>query len=151
MEYKYSMKSSRFAVATHILVSVEYATRSGEVFQPSTAIATSVNTNPVFVRELLRKLSKAKLVLTKEGKGGGAQLARPANAISLAEIYRAVEEGPLLKHNTRSKDPCCPVSCSMKMVLDPVVSEVEDAMLAILKERKLSELVNQIGYKSKSA
>jgi len=109
MEYNYSMKSSRFAVAAHILVSVEYATRGGEVYFPSTAIAASVNTNPVFVRELLRKLSKARL-----------------------------------KHNTRSKDLCCPVSCGMDMVLEPVVSEVESALLDILRERKLCELVNKI-------
>ena len=148
MEYNYSMKSSRFAVAAHILVSVEYATRGGEVYFPSTAIAASVNTNPVFVRELLRKLSKAKLVVTKEGKGGGVQLARPASVINLAEIYLAVEEGPVLKHNTRSKDLCCPVSCGMDMVLDPVVSEVESALLDILRERKLCELVNKIAEKT---
>lgn len=118
------------------------------MYLPSTAIAASVNTNPVFVRELLRKLTKAKLVVTKEGKGGGVQLARPASAINLAEIYQAVEAGPVLKQNTRSKDPCCPVSCGMKSVLDPVVSEAEGAMLKILKERKLSELVNGIAVKS---
>ncbi|AMP14126.1 transcriptional regulator family protein [Collimonas pratensis] len=118
------------------------------MYFPSTAIAASVNTNPVFVRELLRKLSKAKLVVTKEGKGGGVQLARPASAINLAEIYQAVEEGPVLKHNTRSKDLCCPVSCGMDMVLDPVVSEVESALLDILRERKLCELVNKIADKT---
>eukprot|EP01037_Dinobryon_pediforme_P028203 gene28203-31376_t len=79
------MKSSRFAVAAHILVSVEHATRSGQEFLSSSAIAASVNTNAVFVRELLCQLTKAHLVVTKEGRGGGAQLARPATQISLAE------------------------------------------------------------------
>ncbi|SDY11596.1 Rrf2 family protein [Collimonas sp. OK242] len=120
------------------------------MYFPSTAIAASVNTNPVFVRELLRKLSKAGLVVTKEGKGGGVQLARPASAINLAEIYLAVEEGPVLKHNTRSKDLCCPVSCGMDRVLEPVVSEVEGALLEILKGRKLCELVNKIADKTKA-
>lgn len=138
------MKSSRFALAAHILVSVEHATREGREFFPSAAIATSVNTNAVFVRELLCKLSKAHLVVTKEGKGGGAQLARPASQISLAEIYQAVEDEPVLKPNTRAKDLCCPVSCGMDMALQPVISEVEGAMLKILKGRKLSELVNKI-------
>lgn len=138
------MKSSRFAVAAHILVSVEYATRGGEVYFPSSAIATSVNTNPVFVRELLCKLGKAGLVVTKEGKGGGVQLARPASAINLAEVYQAVEEGPVLKRNTRSKDLCCPVSCGMDQVLDPVMADVEGAVLKTLQGRKLSDLVNKI-------
>jgi len=138
------MKSSRFAVAAHILVSVEYATRGGEVYFPSSAIATSVNTNPVFVRELLCKLGKAGLVVTKEGKGGGVQLARPASAINLAEVYQAVEDGPVLKRNTRSKDLCCPVSCGMEKVLDPVMADVEGAVLKTLQGRKLSDLVNKI-------
>ena len=142
------MKSSRFAVATHILVSVEHATRCGEMYYPSSAIAASINTNPVCVRELLRSLSRAQLVVTKEGKGGGVQLARPASRITLAEIYLAVEEGPLLKHNTRPKDLCCPVSCGMAMVLEPVIDEVETALLKILKARKLSELVNKISDKT---
>ena len=138
------MKSSRFAVAAHILVSVEYATRGGEVYFPSSAIATSVNTNPVFVRELLCKLGKAGLVVTKEGKGGGVQLARPASAINLADVYQAVEDGPVLKRNTRSKDLCCPVSCGMEKVLDPVMADVEGAVLKTLQGRKLSDLVNKI-------
>lgn len=138
------MKSSRFAVAAHILVSVEYATRGGQVYFPSSAIATSVNTNPVFVRELLCKLGKAGLVVTKEGKGGGVQLARPASAINLAEVYQAVEDGPVLKRNTRSKDLCCPVSCGMDKVLDPVMADVEGAVLKTLQGRKLSDLVNRI-------
>jgi|SRR5450830_88829 len=138
------MKSSRFAVAAHILVSVEHATRSGQEFLSSSAIAASVNTNAVFVRELLCQLTKAHLVVTKEGRGGGAQLARPATQISLAEVYRAVEQGPVLKPNTRAKDVCCLVSCNMNAVLEPVISEVEDALLKILKGRKLSELVKAI-------
>jgi hypothetical protein len=35
----------------------------------------------------------------------------------------------------------------MDMALDPVVSEVEGALLDILRERKLSELVNKIADK----
>jgi Rrf2 family protein len=138
------MKSSRFAVAAHILVSVAHATRRGQEFFPSSAIASSVNTNAVFVRELLCQLSKSHLVVTKEGRSGGAQLARPAAQISLAEIYQAVEHGPALKHNTRPKDICCPVSCGMDQALDPVIAEVEGALLKILKGRKLADLLDQI-------
>ncbi|MBB3211054.1 Rrf2 family protein [Herbaspirillum sp. Sphag1AN] len=138
------MKSSRFAVAAHILVSIEHATRDGELFFPSSAIAASVNTNAVFVRELLCQLSKAHLVVTKEGRGGGAQLARPASQICLSDVYLAVEQGPVLKPNTRPKDVACRVSCSMDAALQPVLSEVEAALLKILKTRKLSELVNRI-------
>ena len=139
------MKSSRFAVAAHILVSIEYrARRRGDEFVSSATIATSINTNPVFVRELLRKLCKAGLVITKEGSGGGVQLARPASEIDLGEVYRAVEEHPLLKQNCRPAHEPCPVSCGMNAVLEPVVDEVEKAMFDVLVQKKLSDLVSKI-------
>ena len=131
-------------MAVHILVSIEYSARNGEVYLPSSALATSVNTNPVFVRELLRKLGKVNLVVTKEGKGGGVQLARPASAINLREVYEAVESAPLLATNPRPRHKPCPVSCGMEDVLCPVFDEVEASMLQILERRKISELVNGI-------
>jgi Rrf2 family protein len=138
------MKSSRFAVAVHILVSVEYSARNGEVYLPSSALAKSVNTNAVFVRELLRKLGKVNLVVTKEGKGGGVQLARPASAINLRQVYEAVESTPLLTTNPRPQHKPCPVSCGMQDALCPVFNEVEASMLRILERRKISDLVNGI-------
>ena len=140
------MKSSQFAVATHILVSVEYRTKRGEEFVSSAIIATSVNTNPVVVRELLRKLRAAGLVTTKEGSGGGVQLARTASEITLRDIYEAVEDGPVLKGNCRPAHHPCPVSCGMKSALDPVINEAESAMLDVLEKRRLSDLMREIDH-----
>ena len=57
----------------------------------SAHLAESVNTSPSFVRRTLAKLSKAGLVETATGKAGACWLARDARAISLLDIYRAVD------------------------------------------------------------
>jgi len=138
------MKASRFAMAAHILASVEYRSRRGAPFVSSSEIATSVNTNPVYIRELLRALRAAKLVVTKEGSGGGVQLARPASSITLDDVYLAVEDGPVLQPNCRPTHRPCPVSCGITGVLEPVIESVEEALLQVLSQRKVSDLVNKI-------
>jgi Rrf2 family protein len=57
----------------------------------SDQIAGSVNTNPVFIRRILGRLHKARLVNVQHGTGAGWTLARPSEKISLREVYNAVE------------------------------------------------------------
>ncbi len=57
-------------------------------------IVGSVNTNPV-VRRILTMLSKAGLVDTQEGAGGGVRLVKPAADIDLRAVYAAVEADSL--------------------------------------------------------
>ena len=138
------MKASRFAVATHVLVSLEFSARQGEPLVSSAGLATSVNTNPVIVRELLRKLTQANLVLTKEGRNGGAQLARRAKTITLRDVYEAVEETSPLKPNSRAVHKACPVSCGIGDVLAPVVEDVNGAIRGVLGRRNIATLTDEI-------
>ena len=138
------MKASRFAIATHVLVSLEFSARQVECLVSSAGLATSVNTNPVFVRGLLRKLLQANLVLTKEGSGGGVQLARRAASITLRQVYEAVEDEPLIKQNCRPVHKSCPVSCGISSALAPIVEDVEEAMLTVLARQNIAGLTNEI-------
>ena len=58
----------------------------------SNMIAQSVHTNPVVIRRLMSELEKASLVASTSGRSGGFSLARPAPQITLADVYRAVED-----------------------------------------------------------
>src|SRR6266545_756386 len=63
---------------------------------PSAYVASSVNTHAVFLRRILGDLVAAGLVDAREGRSGGYRLAKPAEKITLADVYRAVErDGPL--------------------------------------------------------
>jgi DNA-binding IscR family transcriptional regulator len=110
----------------------------------STDLATSVNTNPVVIRGLLRMLSQAELISTKEGSGGGVQLARPARSITLREVYEAVEDEPPIKRNDRPVHKACPVSCGINLALTPIVGHAEEAMLKVLGRTNIAGLAGDI-------
>ncbi len=144
MYYITVMKSSRFATAAHVLVSLEFNSRRGVTRTSSADLATSVNTNPVVIRGLLQKLLRAELVSTKEGSGGGVHLARPATSITLREVYEAVEDEPAIKRNARPVHKACPVSCGINPALTPILGHVEEAMLKVLGRTNIADLASDI-------
>ncbi len=58
------------------------------------AIATHQDISLKYLLDILRDLKRAELVRSKRGPDGGFTLSRPADAISLADVFRAVD-GPL--------------------------------------------------------
>ncbi|ASD62688.1 Rrf2 family transcriptional regulator [Bdellovibrio bacteriovorus] len=135
--------NSRFAVATHIMTLVAHDAPKGELLK-SDIVAGSVNTNPVVVRRLMAELSKAGLLTCHQGKGGGVELARPAEKITLRDIYQAVGESDVFAFNPNRPNTRCPVSTSMAKLLTPVFSEVNDCVADQLKQTKLSDLVHKV-------
>ena len=77
------MNNVRFATALHILTLLQL--KPGELL-PSEYIAGSINLNPAMVRKELSNLRNFGLVESKEGKGGGSTLAKPASEILLSDI-----------------------------------------------------------------
>lgn len=76
--------SSRFTIAVHTLLCI--ARFSGSQKVTSAFIAGSVNVNPVVIRRTLGQLKEAGIVLVEAGVGG-ATLARPAERITLLDVY----------------------------------------------------------------
>lgn len=96
------MNNIEFATAMHILTMLAI---TGESLS-SSYIAGSININAVMVRKSLSILSSCGLVETREGKGGGASLAKPADRILLSAIYRAVNNAPLLGKLNKPNPEC---------------------------------------------
>ena len=86
MTMKYSTKLSD---AVHIMIFIHL---NPNMDLSSQAIAKSLKSNPSFVRQILMKLRTAGLVQSVRGRPR-PKLARDPGAISLLEIYRAVEGG----------------------------------------------------------
>lgn len=80
--------NARFQIAAHILTLLYHA--NGEVYS-SDYISGSVNANPALIRKELGNLRKHGLVESKEGKTGGYTLSKPADKITLADVYAAVK------------------------------------------------------------
>ena len=99
------------------------------------------------VHKVIGLLGKAGLLRSMRGAGGGLQLARPAAAITLADIVEAVE-GPIAltacvehgKHDCALEGACCvqPHWALVNDTLRGALAEVPLTRLAALEARELA-------------
>ncbi len=115
-----------------------------EEFFTSQKIAESTLTNPVVVRRIASRLHAAGLVETQKGRGGGVRLAKSAESITMAEIYRAVETSEPLHLPHTEPNPNCPVGFAMKTILTGLFARAEAAMEKELEMTRLSEVVGTL-------
>ena len=133
--------NTRFAVAVHILTFL--ASQRGD---PATSelIASSVGTNPSLIRRLLSQLAKAGLTTSQMGTGGGALLARPAEGITLLDVYGAVDEDREVIPVHPSPNPQCPVGRNIHAVLEARIEAAERALQAQLARTTVAELAGDV-------
>jgi len=133
--------SSRFAFAVHVLALL--AQREG-VPLSSEIIAGSVNTNPALIRRLLSMLANAGLTASQLGAGGGALLAREPHAITLLDVYRAVDDAQLFAMHREEPNPACMVGRHIQQTLRGVIDDAQRAMEASLATRTLADVVDDM-------
>lgn len=132
--------SSRFTIAVHILVCTAMFQETEKV--TSAFLAGSIGVNPVIVRNVLGQLSAAGLVEIRAGVGG-AHLARPAEEITLLDLFRAVEKDEALFHFHENPNPLCPVGRNIHTVMDSRLTDIQSAMERQMAETTLRQLVDE--------
>lgn len=132
----------RFAFGTHVM-SVLALHREGPC--SSEMLAHTVNTNAVVIRRLLLDLKEAGLIETQRGPGGGAKLARPAQEISLAQIFQATsgEFQPFGEHPNLPAQ-CCPVGRGIQAVLQGVAERAAECVAAQYAAISLQQVVDSL-------
>jgi Rrf2 family protein len=133
--------NTRFAVAVHILAFLQ--TQEGE---PATSelIAGSVKTNPSLIRRLLSQLARTGLTTSQMGSGGGALLAKPADTITLLDVYRAVDEERDIIPMHPAPNPKCLVGRHIQGALKSRISAAEQALQEELSRTTIAELVGDV-------
>lgn len=135
------ISNSRFAVASHILTLL-----AQNPVEPVTSdyIAASVNTNPVVIRRVLGMLRSARLVTSQGGNGGGWRLVSAPAAITLRDVYRAVEDEPLfpLHHNKPNQN--CPVGRHIQDALTGAFAAATQALEQELARTTVADLLRQV-------
>nr|WP_320133397.1 Rrf2 family transcriptional regulator [uncultured Holophaga sp.] len=136
------MSHTRFTVAIHTLTLLAF---SGPGPQTSEFIAGSVNTNPVFIRRILARLRRAGLVGSQGGPGGGWQLLKAPAAITLKDVFQAIEDEPIFPLHSTAPNPRCPVGSSIQSILFRRFQDAQHAMEAELDRTSISQLAEAVG------
>ena len=132
------LSSSRFVVAVHVMSLLAHYGKNGPVC--SAIIAKSVDTNPVVIRRLMSQLESKTLVTSTSGRAGGFVLGRPADEITLSQIYQAVEDEQVFRVHRSSENPHCDAARQIFKALMPKLAEASQAMTAALSRTKLSDI-----------
>ena len=107
----------------------------------SSSITKSVNADAGSVRLVLAKLAKAGLVKTTRGRGGSSRLAKPAQKISLLDIYKATAAPPVFAVHSHPVECKCVVSREHKDTMVRVLKDSQAAFEVALDRKKLSDIV----------
>lgn len=132
------MSNVQFATAIHILTLLAITKES----LSSAYIAGSINTNPTIVRKSLSILSAKGLVITKEGKGGGTVLAKPADRIRLSDVYQAIIDAPLLGR-LNNPNPACTTGRQINDHLSKLYQQADNALISQLGTITLANFCHQ--------
>ncbi|MEV0355424.1 Rrf2 family transcriptional regulator [Nocardia sp. NPDC050697] len=136
--------NSRLTIAAHALTWIGLYQRRGNEVATSEQIATSVDTNPVVIRRLLAELGKAGLAESRRGAGAGWMLARDLAEITLLDVYRAIEPGPVFALHRSTPDPGCVVGHGIGPAMSAVYDGVEDALRRELAKTTLEDVLRDV-------
>jgi Rrf2 family protein len=120
--------NSRLTVATHILAWMALVARDNPDPVTSDRIAASVNTNPVVIRRTLGLLAKAGLVESYRGVNAGWRLTRSADAISLLDVFDALEEGAHFALHPSKPSQACPIGRGIGSTLSSLYDSIDDGV-----------------------
>lgn len=136
--------NTQFSIAIHILVGIGLSDQ--EI--TSAYLAKSLNAYPSFVRRILSKLSKAKLVHTTTGKTGFCSLAKEPKHITLLDIYEAVEAPKVFAIHNYPVQKGCEVSCGIKPCMEKVLKKTQKAMEDTLRKTTLADVITDFKKKA---
>jgi len=134
------MNNTRFATAIHIMTLLA---QSPQEWLTSEWVAGSINVNPVIVRKEMSVLRQAGLIISRQGKDGGSQLAKNADAISISAIYLAVKNTEVLGKKNNNPNPACSVGKEINNHLSTLFSETDKLVLNFLGDKSLKEFSDQ--------
>ncbi|GAB4392303.1 MAG: SUF system Fe-S cluster assembly regulator [Gammaproteobacteria bacterium] len=98
------------------------------------------------VRKLLKMLAKAQLLVSQRGSKGGYRLARPASAISVAQVIEAIEPSHGLtecseKLGSCALEPICHMQHNWRIINQAIHAAIDSVTLADLAKPVVSNTV----------
>lgn len=100
-------------------------------------------TNAVVVRRVLGELREGGIVDASKGPNGGWSLARPAEDISLRDVYTAMGERLLVRTESDPGDVTCAIVRSVDRVMKEFIDDAEALLAARLARTRLSDIASE--------
>lgn len=135
--------NSRMTIAIHVLSYMVAVEKKRPDPITSEQIASSVATNPVVIRRMLGPLRKAGIVVSRRGANAGWNLAKRADAITLLEVYRALESGPLFGLHSSPPNPNCRVARAIKPALGRIYDKLEAELRRELSKTTIAQVLTE--------
>jgi len=132
----------RFPRVLHVLIHMSLRDR----VMSSAEIAKMLTTNPVVVRRMLSGLRNGGFVETSKGPGGGWRVVKPLDAMTLRDIFEALDRPGLNVGGAARDHPGCPVEAAVHVTL----TEVGDAVTEMMLNRYASTTLADIAHAAKS-
>lgn len=129
--------STRVSDAAHILVFIHLNPKQD---LSSGTIAYSIKTNPSYVRQLMSAMKKAGLLNGTRGQAAPSLAKEPA-AITLLDIYQAVEGDKPLLHLDTHTNPECGVGVNIQLALSDYYAEVQKSAENRMAEITLENII----------
>lgn len=134
------MSNTRFATAIHIMTLLA---KCPDEWLTSDWIAGSININPVIVRKELGILRDSNLVVSRQGKMGGCQIASDPSKIMISDIYKAIKNSEVLGKKNQNPNPICPIGKSINENLKNLFVETDQLVVDFLDNKNLKDFADQ--------
>lgn len=140
-------RDSKLSLALHALGHM--AAQNGRPLR-SEDFAAAQGTNPVVVRRVLGRLRTAGILRSAKGHDGGWWLARPAEAISVADVYLALDE-PFIARPGRAEEnpPHCAIERALHDRMDQALAAAEASLIATLTGVSIQDIAR--GFPARAA
>jgi len=142
------MIATRYSVALHILLLIADENAGDST---SARMAWSIGTNPVVVRRIAGQLSRAGIISVQRGPGG-ASLARPASAITLREVWRAIHPEREKLFGVHAKtNPACPIGSKVPGLLRGRFNEAETVLMEHFATTTLADMAGRLAEERRAS
>ncbi|EPG9170381.1 RrF2 family transcriptional regulator [Klebsiella pneumoniae] len=133
------MLDYRFPTALQMVLSVAMAEQMGE-----RSTSYGLEANPSFIRKLMVPLTRDGIIVSTLGRNGSIHLGRPADKITLRDIYLSVIEDKKLWASRPDVPARCVVSANACWYFKSVADEAEQASLNVLARHTVASALEAV-------
>lgn len=132
----------RFKIAVHAVV---WLAKSGGLLS-SAMIASQVDSHATFMRRVLQSLTTSGIVESRGGREGGYLLRKPADEITLGEIYDAVGAGTCTEAAETDGGACGEAGAQLDAALERILQEAEQRTIMFLRGYTIFDIMDQVAF-----